>query len=63
MNSGPYGKEEVLAEQGAGTFMLRLAEELFPICRSITELSGRRLPQRSTRAGIVERYMIGTVFT
>jgi aminopeptidase-like protein len=36
MNSGPYGKEEVLAEQGAGTFMLRLAEELFPICRSIT---------------------------
>src|SRR5262249_38883609 len=35
-NSGPNGKEEVLAEQEAGTIMLHLAEELFPICRSIT---------------------------
>jgi aminopeptidase-like protein len=34
MNSGPNGKE--VADQEAGTFMLRLAEELFPICRSIT---------------------------
>jgi aminopeptidase-like protein len=36
MNSGPNRKEEVLAEQEVGAFMLSLAEELFPICRSIT---------------------------
>src|SRR5579871_3763388 len=36
MNCVPNERKEVLAEQEAGTFMLRLAEELFPICRSIT---------------------------
>jgi aminopeptidase-like protein len=36
MNCGANGVEEVLAEQEPGTFMLGLAEELFPICRSIT---------------------------
>jgi aminopeptidase-like protein len=35
MNRGADG-EKVFAEQETGTRMLRLAEELFPICRSIT---------------------------
>jgi aminopeptidase-like protein len=36
MNGGVDGEDEVLAEHEAGAFMLRLAKELFPICRSIT---------------------------
>jgi aminopeptidase-like protein len=51
MNSGLNGKEEVLAEQEAGTFMLRLAGELFPICRSITGNGVRRSLQ------ILNRYI------
>jgi hypothetical protein len=49
MNSGPNGKEEVLAEQEAGTFMARLAVEPFPICPNITELSN----DASLRAALV----------
>jgi len=36
MNCVPDQMGEVSAEQAAGASMLRLAEELFPICRSIT---------------------------
>src|ERR1700723_196812 len=36
MNCVPDQGREISADQAAGASMLRLAEELFPICRSIT---------------------------
>jgi aminopeptidase-like protein len=49
MDSVANGREDVLADEKAGPFMLRLAEELFPICRSITGNGVRQTLQILTR--------------